>query len=176
MSRAAGGGRGRARRPASAASLAKDSSRTAVRAMRTMRDLDTMGRAAATTIALRSQMIAEAFRNPAKLADPELSLMMSEKVEAAAAVAAAVVPQLALPALHAARWLGDHATLLARHAMTPLWSGASWRQYQRLAEGMAYINAAYGAAMLGTMVELGSVALRPVHRAATANARRLGQL
>ena len=59
MSRAAGGGRGRARRPASAASLAKDSTRTAVRAMRTMRDLDTMGRAAATTIALRSQMIAE---------------------------------------------------------------------------------------------------------------------
>ena len=47
---------------------------------------------------------------------------------------------------------------------------------ERLAEGMAYINAAYGAAMLGTMVELGSVALRPVHRAATANARRLGQL
>lgn len=144
--------------------------------MRTMRDLDAMGRAAATTIAHRSQMIAEAFRDPAKLADPELSLMMSEKVEAAAAVAAAVVPQLALPALHAARWLGDHAILLARHAMTPLWSGGSWRQYQRLAEGMAYINAAYGAAMLGTMVELGSVALRPVHRAATANARRLGQV
>ena len=121
-------------------------------------------------------MIADAVCNPAKLADPELSLMMSEKVEAAAAVATAIVPRLMLPALHAARWFGDHATLLARQAMTPLSSGGSWRQYQRLAEGMAYINAAYGAAMLGTMVELGAVALRPVHRAATANARRLGQL
>jgi hypothetical protein len=176
MSRAAGGGRGRARRPASAASLAKDSTRTAVRAMRTMRDLDTMGRAAATTIALRSQMIAEAFRDPAKLADPELTLMVSEKMQAAAAVTAAVVPQLALPALHAMRWLGDHAALMARQAMTPLSLGGGWHQYQRLAEGMAYINAAYGAAMLGTMVELGAVALRPVHRAATANARRLGQI
>lgn len=172
MSRAASGGRGRA---ATAASLARASSRTTARALRTMRDLDEMGRAAAATIALRSQVIADAARDPARLADPELTLMVSEKVKAAAAVAAAVVPQLMLPTMHAARWAGEHASLLVRQALAPPFPGTAWRQYQQLAEGMAYINAAYGAAMLGTLVQLGAVALRPVHRAATANARRLGR-
>lgn len=173
MSRTASGGRGRS---TSAASLARQSTRTAVRAMRTMRDLDAMGRAAATTIALRSKVIAQAACDPSKLADPELSLMVREKVEAATEVAAAIVPQLTLPAVHAARWLGDHTTLLARQAAVQPSLNGAWRQYQQLAEGMAYINAAYGAAMLSSMVELGAAALRPVHRAAMANARRLGRL
>jgi hypothetical protein len=145
-----------------------------------MRDVEEMGRAAAATIALRTTgAIADAVRDPRLLTDPELALMVTEKVEAAAAAAAAVAPKLALPALHAARWLGDQATLAARGmgqlVAAPTSALAFWQGWLRLAEGAALVNAAYGAAMVATMMEMGRVALAPVHRAATANARRLGK-
>jgi hypothetical protein len=155
--------------------------RIAAAATRLVRDLDEMGRAAVETITHRSAVIAGAVQDPRKLADPELSLMMTEKVEAAAAAATAVLaPQLmAMPGLYATRWLGDQVALAARSAgqiaRDPTVAGAV-RQWQRAAEGMALINAAYATAMLGTMVELSAAALAPVHKAATANARRLRKL
>ena len=143
----------------------------------TMRDFSEMQLAAARTIGLRVPMIAAALRDPRLLADPELAMMVMEKVEAAGLVAAAAAPQLALPAVHAARWMGDQAALWSR-ALTgvgPLSQGDAWARWQKVGEGMALINAAYVAAMVGTMAELGRVTLAPVHKAATANARRLGR-
>jgi hypothetical protein len=169
------GGRGRP----TAASLARRSNRSALAAARVMRDVGEMGQAAATTIALRTTgAIADAMRDPRLLADPELTLMVTEKVQAAAAAATAVAPKLALLTLHATRWMDAQAALAARGMRqlgAPTSAVAFWQGWLRLAEGAALANAAYGAAMVGTMVEMGRAALAPVHRAATANARRLGK-
>ena len=165
--RPAGSTRHALRRNAKVAATASD----------TMRDFGEMQLAAARTIGLRVPMIAAAMRDPRLLADPELAMMVMEKVEAAGLVAAAAAPQLALPAVHAARWMGDQAALWSR-ALTgvgPLSQGDAWARWQKVGEGMALINAAYVAAMVGTMAELGRVTLAPVHKAATANARRLGR-
>ena len=155
------------RRTAKAATVAAD----------TMRDLGEMQFAAAQTIGLR---IAAAMRNPRLLADPELTRMAMEKVEAAVLVAAAAAPQLTFPAVHVARWMGDQAALWSRVLTgvrpTPPSPGDAWTRWQKVAEGMALINGAYVAAMVGTMAELGRATLAPVHKAATANARRLRRL
>ena len=81
--------------------------RIAAAAARLARDLDEMGRAAVETIAHRSAVIASAVQDPRKLTDAELSLMLTEKVEAVAAATTAVLaPQLmAMPGLYATRWL-----------------------------------------------------------------------
>jgi hypothetical protein len=71
---------------------------------RTFRELNEASCAAAATIAQRLAIMAAAVHDPRRLTDPELSLMASEKVEAAAAVGAAVAPLLCMPAMHAARW------------------------------------------------------------------------
>src|SRR3954447_623001 len=139
--------------------------RIAAAATRLVRDLDEMGRAAVETIAHRSAVIANAMQDPRKLTDPELSLMLTEKVEAVAATTAVLAPQLmAMPGLYATRWFGDQGALVARSAgqlaCDPTVAGAV-RQWQRAAEGMALINAAYATAMLGTMVELSAAALAP---------------
>jgi hypothetical protein len=142
-----------------------------------MRDFGEMQLAAARTIGLRVPMIAAAMRDPRLLADPELALMVKEKIDAAGLVAAAAAPELALPAVHAARWMSQQAALWSR-ALTDvgtLSQGNAWARWQKVGEGMALINGAYVAAMVGTMAELGRVTLAPVHKAATANARRLGR-
>ena len=151
--------------------------KVAATAADTMRDFGEMQLAAARTIGLRVPMIAAAMRDPRLLADPELAMMVMEKVEAAGLVAAAAAPQLALPAVHAARWMRQQTALWSR-ALTDvgtLSQGNAWVRWQKVGEGMALINAAYVAAMVGTMAELGRVTLAPVHKAATANARRLGR-
>ena len=150
----------------------------AVSAAETLRDLGEMQLAAARTIGLRVPRIAAAMQDPRLLSDPELTLMVAEKVEAVAAVATAAGPQLAATATHTARWLNAQAVLWSRGLgdaalATPSLYGA-WNQWQRLAQGMALANAAYGAAMLGAAAALGRVALAPVHTATTGNARRLG--
>jgi hypothetical protein len=149
----------------------------AVSAAETLRDLGEMQLAAARTIGLRVPRIAAAMHDPRLLADPELTLMVAEKVEAAAAVATATAPQLAASAAHTARWLNAQAALWSRAcgdaASAPSLCGV-WNQWQRLAQGVALANAAYGAAMLGAAADLGRVALAPVHKATTGNARRLG--
>jgi hypothetical protein len=155
------------------------SARAADVAAGTMRDLGEMQLAAARTIGLRVPMIAAAMRDPRLLADPELARMVTEKVDAAGLVAAAAAPQLALPAVHAARWMSEQAALWSRTladvgVLTPS-PGGAWTRWQKVAEGVTLINAAYVAAMLGTMAELGRVTLAPVHEAAMANARRLGR-
>ncbi len=165
-------------RPAASTRQAlRHTARAATVAADTMRDLGEMQLAAAQTIGLRVPMIAAAMGDPRLLADPELTRMAMEKVEAAALVAAAVAPQLAFPAVHAARWMGDQTALWSRALtgarLTPRSPGDAWTRWQKVAEGMALINGAYLAAMLGTMAELGRVTLAPVHKAATANARRL---
>lgn len=152
--------------------------KTAAVAAGVMRDLGEMQLAAARTIGVRMPMIAAAMSDPRQLSDPELSLMVTEKVEAVALAAAAAVPQLALPSVHAARWMGEQAALWSRamtdHGPVPSLAGA-WTSWHKLAEGMALINAAYLTAMIGTAAELGRVTLAPIHKAATANARRLGR-
>lgn len=144
----------------------------------TLRDLTEMQLAAARTIGFRLPMIAAATRDPRLLANPELARMVAEKVEAFTASAVAVGPLLATPPLHAGRWLNDQAAVWSHGfgALAPALSPfAVWYRWRRLAGDLAVANAAYGAAMLGALAELGAAALAPVHKAATGNARRLGR-
>src|SRR3954454_3427752 len=109
--------------------------RVAAAATRLVRDLDEMGRAAVETITHRSAVIAGAVEDPRKLTDPELSLMLTEKVEAVAATTTAVLaPQLRpKPGPNTTRWLGDQVAPAARStaklARDPTVAGAV-RQWQ----------------------------------------------
>jgi hypothetical protein len=142
---------------------------------RTFHDLDEAGRAAVATIAQRLAIMAAIVHDPRHLTNPELSRMVSEKVEASAAVGAAIVPLAGMPVMHTVRWAEDWADLCTRMSSAAASRSAQgwYRAWRRAGERMLLINAAYAAAMLGTAADAASLALTPVHRAVTANARRL---
>ena len=105
--------------------------------------------ASGRTIAHRSRMLAEAAGDPVALGHPEFSRMGSEKI--AAGAEAAVALAAALPALQyrwAAWWL-DHGF------RAPFAIFAAQQLFAR--QG----------------IEMATAALRPVHRTASGNARRL---
>lgn len=102
--------------------------------------------------------------------DPELGLMVTEKIEAANAALAAAAPHAALPLMHYAEWVAQCMALWSRClALT----GDPQRAWQRYVEGVALINSVYASAMLATMAEAGNAALMPAHKAVTGNDRRL---
>jgi hypothetical protein len=107
--------------------------------------------ASGRTIAHRSRMLAEAAGDPAALGHPEFSRMGSEKI--AAGVEAAAALAAALPALQY-RWV------------------AWW-----LDPGFRTVAAIFAAqqAFARDGIEMATAALRPVHRTASGNARRLNR-
>jgi hypothetical protein len=105
--------------------------------------------ASGRTIAHRSRMLAEAAGDPAALGHPEFSRMGSEKV--AAGAEAAIALAAALPALQF-RW-------------------ATWWLDQGFRAPFAIFAAHQLFARQG--IEMAMAALRPVHRTAAGNARRL---
>ncbi len=135
-----------------------------------------MMRAASDVIAARMAIMAEGFANPMKADVREMSLMGTEKMEAMSASAAAV-----------AGTLGDLAARTSKSAMDEMGHAA------RAASAMAAAKTPQGAAsaqmsyamgwwsrastqMLSLNTELLKAqadALKPIHAAATANARRL---
>ena len=135
-----------------------------------------MMRAASDVIAARMTIMAEGFANPMKADVREMSLMGTEKLEALGASAAAV-----------AGTMGDLAARTSKSAMDEMGHAA------RAASAMAAASTPQGAAsaqmtwamgwwsrastqMLSLNTELLKAqadALKPIHAAATANARRL---
>jgi hypothetical protein len=135
-----------------------------------------MMRAASDVIAARMTIMAEGFANPMKADVREMSLMGTEKMEAMSASAAAV-----------AGTLGELAARTSRSAMDEMGHAA------RAASAIAAATTPQGAAsaqmtwamgwwsrastqMLSLNTELlkaQAEALKPIHAAATANARRL---
>jgi hypothetical protein len=105
--------------------------------------------AAGRTIAHRSRMLAEAAGDPVALGHPEFVRMGSEKIAAGAEAALALAA--AFPALQY-RW-------------------AVWWLGQGFRAPSAIIAAQQSFAREG--IALATAALRPVHRAASGNARRL---
>lgn len=124
--------------------------------------------AAGRVIAARLRGVAAAAAGSGE--DAELALMISEKMQAASAAMAASAPHVALPLMHYVEWVSQCMALWSRSLAV---TGDPARAWKRFIEGVALINAAYASAMLATAAEVGSVALAPMHKAVTANDRRL---
>lgn len=164
---AAGGSRkARSGRAARAAATAVD---TAARAGET-------ALAAAEVIGKRSRLIGEALADPRKLADPELTTMVSEKVEAAQASGSAMARGLPAAARAGQLWLSrqrrlaTEAALAAARPRPPLhllqlWGRLGWRSLE------AFVDAAQAAAHGAARAT--AAGLAPIHRKATRNAKRL---
>ena len=157
--------------------IGRQLARATTTAVETARHLGELQLAAGRTVAARMTLLADAAADPRLAGNPEFTRMVTEKVEAATHAATAALPHLYLCATHGARWLSDWVAIWGHGSLRPFPDVASpfdvvpaWR----LAESLWLVNAAYGAAMVGAAAELGRAMLRPVHRTASANARRLG--
>lgn len=135
-----------------------------------------MMRAASDVIAARMAILAEGFANPMKADVREISLMGTEKMEAMSASAAAVASTLGELAARSSKSAMDEMGHAARAASamatakTP--PGAASAQ---MAWAMGWWSRA-STQMLSLNTELlkaQAEALKPIHAAATANARRL---
>lgn len=141
--------------------------------MRTAEQHGELGVAAARTIGYRTALMAGALQDPAKLANPEFVLMGTEKVEAAAKAAHAFA--LGLADLQDA-WVSLCA-LPVRTASLMMSGGFGWQRApmevwalqtrivdDAMAAGMRFAQSA---------ASLAGAGLAPIHRTASANARRL---
>lgn len=138
--------------------------------MRTANQHGEMGLAAARTIGYRTALMAGALQDPRKLTNPEFVLMGTEKVEAAAKAAHAFA--LGLADLQDA-WV-SLCTLPAR-TVTALFSGgpqgplALWSLQTRIVEDTMAASMRFAQ----SAASLAGAGLAPIHRTASANARRL---
>ncbi len=137
-----------------------------------------MSVAAGRTIAYRLAMMGEALGDPFAWSDPEFTLMGREKLEAAAEAGVAVYGGLG--AFHEGWWLWStkqaEAMVEAWTALlqppTPTGLAEAQRRFVN-----ASIDAANGAAAGFAVAasRLGGLGLAPIHKAASANARRLAR-
>jgi hypothetical protein len=135
-----------------------------------------MALAAAEVIDKRSRIIGEALADPRKLGDPELTTMVTEKVEASHDAGIAVSRYLPAAARAGRHWLSRHQRIAAEAAsaaarprapshLLQLWARLGWRSLE------AFLAAAQDAAHIGTRAA--GAGLAPLHRTATRNAKRL---
>ncbi len=145
-------------------------------AARTARASHELIEASGDVVARRLEIMAEAVRDPLKADYAELSLMGSEKVEALTA-SAAIGMSGAVRAAETVRRVAERESAAARRALDAI-AGASTPAEAVGVQGQWALDAwsrsvrdswALGAAML----KLQADALKPIHAAATANARRL---
>jgi hypothetical protein len=132
--------------------------------------------AATLTIARRQEMFARAMSDPRRLADPEFTRMVTEKLRASSEATLAALTHAGKPTRDLDRWIqtqGEIAILawqsLAR-ATTPasvldLWATATRKSFEA--------SMVFTEAMSGIGASMFRVGLEPYHRAVTANARRL---
>jgi hypothetical protein len=134
--------------------------------------------AATAVIDRRTQMAAAALANPVELAAPEFTTMVTEKVEATVLSAHAVQGGLPAVTRAAQTWLGRHVAAVG-DAATMLWAVGSpvalLALWPRLALASFEANAAAAGEMMHLGVRVFGAGLKPIHRAATRNARRLAQ-
>lgn len=137
-----------------------------------------MGVAAATTIGIRTNMMVRAAGDPVAMADPEFTLMVCEKVEAA--VESGLAMGAGLPTFHVAlaTWLSSQAAI-ATHAISSL---AQCRTpadvaavQSRTFEALHSAGTAASARLAEAAVVITGAGLDPVHRTVSANAKRLTQ-
>lgn len=149
------------------------------RLIRTAVQQSDLGLVSARTIGYRTAMMAEALADPVELTNPEFLRMGTEKMEAAAESAGAMAHGLA--DLQKA-WMG--LFLAPAQAMTTALCGFGacrspadlLTAQRRLVEGsiMAGVNA--GLHFAESAAVLAGAGLRPIHRKASANARRLARV
>ncbi|HEY0837620.1 MAG TPA: phasin family protein [Azospirillum sp.] len=142
--------------------------------MRTAEQHGELGIAAARTIGYRTAMMAGAMQDPTKLTNPEFLLMGTEKVEAVAKAAHAFT--LGLADLQDA-WV-SLCTLPVR-TLSSVFSGgtggwqqapmALWTLHTRIVEDTMAASMRFAQ----SAASLAGAGLAPIHRTASANARRL---
>ena len=151
------------------AAVARRTATTATRAHETMT-------AAASVIAARSEMAALSYTNPSAETDAEMGLMVSEKVaafsEAGAAMAVGAADLANRSAVYATREAAAASSGLAQlaRARSPL---EFLNVQSRLVADFFGRGLAYGLGLNAIAARTGDRALAPVHRAVTANDRRL---
>ncbi|MFN3353063.1 MAG: phasin [Brevundimonas sp.] len=135
-----------------------------------------MLRAAGDVVAARLQILAAGMSDPRRADLPEMARMSLEKVEAGALAAAGASGKLSeaatragASALNEARLAGE-AMSRAASARSPMDAGLALMSY-----GMGWWGRAAGEALKwnATLLEAQAEALKPIHRVATDNARRL---
>lgn len=137
-----------------------------------------MGVAAAQTIGIRTGMLMRAAGDPVAMADPEFTLMVREKVEAAMESSLAMGANLS--ALQAAwtSWLSSQAAI-ATYAMSGLAQCRSPLDIamvqSRALDALQSAGTAAGARLAEAAIGVTGAGLAPVHKAASANAKRLAR-
>lgn len=135
-----------------------------------------MMKAAGDVVAARLEILAAGMADPRRVDLPEMARMSLEKVEAGALAAAGASGKLGeaatragASALNEARLAGEAMTRAAS-ARNPMDAGLTLMNY-----GMGWWGRAAGEALRlnATLLEAQAEALKPIHRAATDNARRL---
>jgi hypothetical protein len=135
-----------------------------------------MMRAAGDVVAARLEILVAGLTDPSKADPAEMARMGLEKVEAGALAAAGAGGKLGEAAARAGAsalteaGLAGQALGAAATARSPVEAGWVMMSY-----GMGWWNRAAGEAVRlnATLLEAQAEALKPIHRAATANAKRL---
>ncbi len=132
--------------------------------------------AASRTIARRHDLMAEAASDPWRLADPEFSRMITEKIVATTEAGLASLARAQVPVAAIDRWLRTQSeiafaawTEASRFTLTPRSLGLWLTLTQRSVES----SAVFAQAVAGVGAAVVRAGLDPFHRATTANARRL---
>jgi hypothetical protein len=136
---------------------------------------ETMG-AAAEVIAARTEMAALAMTNPSVETTAEMNLMVAEKVAAFSEAGAAMTVGATAMAGKGARYAADEvaAAGVGMAQLTACRSPLELMMVQsRLATDFFNRSMAYGIGMNALVARTGDKALAPVHKAVTANSRRL---
>lgn len=149
------------------------------RLMRTAAQQSELGVVSAKTIGYRTAMMAGALTDPGELTNPEFVRMGTEKVEAAAEAASAVATgfadlQKAWMALFLAPAQAVTAGLCGFGACrSPV---EVFSAQQRLVETSVMASYDAGLHFADAAARLTGAGLRPIHRKASANARRLARV
>ncbi len=135
-----------------------------------------MGVAAAQTIGYRSAMMAAALASPTGFANPEFIRMGAEKVEASVEAMQAVTHGLAeLGTTWVALLTGQtQATVQALTELSRCRHPAEWAEVQRRAVAQMVDSGVHAALRTAeAAAAISAASLKPLHRKARANARRL---
>jgi hypothetical protein len=127
--------------------------------------------ASGRTIAHRSRMLAAAAGDPAALGHPEFSRMGSEKLAAALEASARLAATLPALQLRWGAWWVDQGWATA--AMFAARPQDLARSQAALLGSFLAIQQSFTIALARDGIEMATAALRPVHRTASGNARRL---
>jgi hypothetical protein len=138
-------------------SAPKQAAQTAASLLKAGADSATLAAASARVIGARMPMIAEAMRNPMAADHVELTRMVAEKGSAFGNAAMAAAGVAATMAFDHAAFAASEMARGGRGSPTSLFFRA-WGHYARMGQAA---------------LEMQAEAMRPIRRAATANARRL---